>query len=166
MVKCLCEVGPTKGHNTTLWSFIIAQPCQDVNSAFSFPRHSPRAFLRPFPANVQAVGTVLPDGPEHRTAPPAANGPSGRMGPTSEKAPPLAVPSACQKTTVIANQPAGWCGDPPDFRKNCVFQTPNVASIGGIPTPVCALARNDHFFDSLKAPPLAVPCFYSSTDLR
>jgi len=26
-------------------------------------------------------------------------------------------PSACQKTAVIANQPAGWCGDPPKFRE-------------------------------------------------
>jgi len=33
------------------------------------------------------------------------------------------------KLAVIANQPAGWCG--------------NLLSIKGIPTPVCALARND-----------------------
>ena len=28
-------------------------------------------------------------------------------------APVVGAVSACQKTTVIANQPAGWCGDPP-----------------------------------------------------
>jgi len=42
------------------------------------------------------------------------------------------------KTNVIANQPAGWCGDPLQI---CGFSP----KLMGIPTPVCALARNDTF---------------------
>ena len=41
--------------------------------------------------------------------------------------------SACQKTTVIANQPAGWCGDPPNLRETYVFRVENVAFNRGIP---------------------------------
>ena len=35
--------------------------------------------------------------------------------------------AACQKTAVIANQPAGWCGDPPNLRETYVFRVENVA---------------------------------------
>ena len=31
--------------------------------------------------------------------------------------------SACQKTTVIANQPAGWCGDLPVSMEMCKFMS-------------------------------------------
>ena len=58
-----------------------------------------------------------------------------------------------KKLPVIANQSADWCGDPPNYRETCIFSVENVAFDRGIPTPVCALARNDHFFDTLKGLP-------------
>ena len=64
------------------------------------------------------------------------------------------VPSfeTVKKLPVIANQSADWCGDPPKFRETCVLSVENVAFNWGIPTPVCALARNDHFFSAEVIP--------------
>ena len=65
----------------------------------------------------------------------------------------------CRKNTVIANQRARWCGNPPD-RGKMYRQLPcgagNLAIFGdnrnpiplngGIATPVCGLVRNDSIF--------------------
>ena len=40
-----------------------------------------------------------------------------------------------EKKDVIANQPAGWCGN--------LWVTESMLLVQKIPTPVCALARND-----------------------
>ena len=57
---------------------------------------------------------------------------------------PTASPSARSKRTniVIANQPAGWCGN-----------LLNRGTVRGIPTPVCALARNDIIIMRRHLPP-------------
>ena len=34
---------------------------------------------------------------------------------------------------VIANQSADWCGDPPNYRKTCIFSVENVAVDRGSP---------------------------------
>ena len=50
------------------------------------------------------------------------------------------------KIVVTANQPAGWCGDPPNRRKMHGFQKEKSLKIREIATPVYALARNDAVF--------------------
>ena len=56
----------------------------------------------------------------------------------------------CLDNTVIANQPAGWCGNPLWLR-TAVPITDCPGNLKGIPTPVCALARNDMFYLRLLA---------------
>ena len=54
---------------------------------------------------------------------------------------------------VIANQPAGWCGNPLQSSKNPPTINEKCLKIQGIPTPVCALARNDMGFRQSETPP-------------
>ena len=63
------------------------------------------------------------------------------------------------RLSVIANQSADWCGNPPvreEMYRQLPYRVGNVAIFGGnrylvpfnggIATPVCALARNDSVF--------------------
>ena len=53
----------------------------------------------------------------------------------------------------------------PEFLENLRFQSRKDCFYGEIPTPVCTLARNDHFTDTLKGAPLGRSFFLDKRGL-